>query len=103
MQQRNRHRYYFAMMGGCLALFVLAWGVVRFFSVGAAIAMCVVAMVIPPLAAVFANRRDPEDDWWQDPRWDDPDWDRPGHDRDRPDREPGGDRPDRGPRGPQDQ
>ncbi|PYC85447.1 hypothetical protein C7C46_06840 [Streptomyces tateyamensis] len=88
MQQRSRHRYYFAMMGSCLALFVLAWGVVRFFSVAAAITMCVVAMVIPPVAAVFANRRDPEDDWWQDPRWDDPNWDRPGHDRDRPDREP---------------
>jgi hypothetical protein len=45
-------------------------------------------MVIPPLAAVFANRRDPEDDWWNDPRWDDPGWNRPGHDRDRPDHEP---------------
>jgi hypothetical protein len=88
VQQRNRHRYYFVMMGVCLGLFVLAWGVVRFFSVGAAIGMCVVAMVIPPLAAVFANRRDPEDDWWEDPRWDDPDWDKPGHDRDRPDHEP---------------
>jgi hypothetical protein len=90
VQQRRRHRFYFVMMGGCLGLFVLAWGVVRFFSVGAAIGLCVVAMVIPPLAAVFANKRDPEDDWWQDPRWDDPDWDRPGHDRDRPDREPDG-------------
>jgi hypothetical protein len=87
VQQRSRHRYYFVMMGVCLGLFVLAWGVVRFFSVGAAIGMCVVAMVIPPLAAVFANRRDPEDDWWDDPRWDDPEWDKPGHDRDRPDHE----------------
>ncbi|GAA1169048.1 hypothetical protein F4556_003107 [Kitasatospora gansuensis] len=85
MQQRRRHLYYFVMMGVCLTMFVLAWGVVRFFSVGAAIGMCVVAMVIPPVAAIFANKRDPEDDWWEDPRWEDPEWDEPGHDRDRPD------------------
>ncbi|WP_329566512.1 DUF3099 domain-containing protein [Kitasatospora sp. NBC_01266] len=87
MQQRRRHVYYFTAMGICLGLFVLAWGVVRFFSLGAAIGMCLVAMVIPPLAAIFANRRDPEDDWWRDPRWDDPKWEDPGHDRDKPDHE----------------
>ncbi|GHF84500.1 hypothetical protein GCM10018790_72630 [Kitasatospora xanthocidica] len=87
MRAKRRRRYYFAMMGVCLGLFVMAWGVVRFFSVGAAIGMCVVAMVIPPVAAVFVNKRDPDDDWWNDPRWDDPNWDEPGHDRDRPDRE----------------
>lgn len=76
------------MMGVCLVTFVLAWGVVRFHSVPAAIGMCLFAMVIPPAAAILANRRDPEDDWWDDPRWDDPGWDDPGHDRDRPDREP---------------
>ncbi|GAB2733433.1 DUF3099 domain-containing protein [Kitasatospora kifunensis] len=85
MQQRRRHVYYFGAMGVCIGLFVLAWGVVRFFSVGAAIGMCLVAMVIPPLAAIVANKRDPQDDWWQDPRWDDPRWDEPGHDRDKPD------------------
>ncbi|MEV0530479.1 DUF3099 domain-containing protein [Kitasatospora sp. NPDC050463] len=93
MQGSRRHRYYYAMMGVCLGLFVLAWGVVRFWSVPAAIGMCLFAMVIPPAAAVFANKRDPEDDWWNDPRWEDPKWDDPGHDRDRPDHEgrpPGG-------------
>ncbi len=87
------------MMGVCLGLFVLAWGVVRLWSVPAAVGMCVVAMVIPPVAAVFANKRDAEDDWWDDPRWDDPKWGEPGHDRDRPDRPDRtdrGDRPDRG-------
>jgi hypothetical protein len=32
--------------------------------------MCVVAMVIPPLAAVVANRRGPDDRWWDDPSGD---------------------------------
>jgi hypothetical protein len=63
----------------------MAWGFVRFYSVAAAIGMCVVAMVIPPIAAIFANARDSDDDWWNDPRWDDPDWDKPGHDRNTPD------------------
>ncbi|MFD0057627.1 DUF3099 domain-containing protein [Streptomyces sp. NPDC127168] len=69
MYARRRH-VYFAMMGICIALFVLAWGVVRLWSVPAAVAMCVVAMVIPPLAAIVANRRGPEDRWWDDPSGD---------------------------------
>jgi hypothetical protein len=32
--------------------------------------MCVVAMVIPPLAAMVANRRGPDDRWWDDPSGD---------------------------------
>ncbi|MET9292106.1 DUF3099 domain-containing protein [Streptomyces sp. NPDC003077] len=63
----RRRRWYFAMMGVCIALFVLAWGVVRLWSVPAAVAMCVVAMVIPPFAAIVANRRGPDDRWWDDP------------------------------------
>ncbi|MFI5531371.1 DUF3099 domain-containing protein [Kitasatospora sp. NPDC051853] len=87
MQGRRRHFWYFVMMGVCLATFVLAWGLVRLWSVPVAIGMCVFAAVIPPVAAVFANKRDPEDDWWNDPRWDDPRWEEPGHDRDHPDHE----------------
>ncbi|WP_034091534.1 DUF3099 domain-containing protein [Streptacidiphilus albus] len=87
MQAHQRHVRYFVMMSTCVGLFVLAWGVVRFYSVGAAIGMCVVAMIIPPVAAILANSRDRDDDWWNDPRWDDPDWKDPGHDRDRPDHE----------------
>lgn len=54
------------MMGTCVVLFVLAWSVVRLWSVPAAIAMCLVAMVIPPVAAIVANRRGPEDRWWDE-------------------------------------
>ena len=50
-----RKRLYFWLMGICVALIVLAWNVVRFWSVPAAIAMSVVAAVIPPAAAVVAN------------------------------------------------
>jgi hypothetical protein len=46
---------YGIMMGVCLTLFVLAWAVVWRFSVAAAIAMAIVAAVIPPFAAVVAN------------------------------------------------
>ncbi|WP_435837908.1 DUF3099 domain-containing protein [Streptantibioticus parmotrematis] len=66
MYTRRRH-WYFAMMGICIALFVLAWGVVRLWSVPVAVGMCVVAMVIPPVAAIVANRRGPDDVWWDEP------------------------------------
>jgi hypothetical protein len=62
---RRRH-WYFAMMGTCVVLFVTAWSVVRLWSVPAAIAMCLVAMVIPPVAAIVANRHGPEDRWWDE-------------------------------------
>lgn len=69
MYARRRHLY-FAMMGTCIGLFVLAWAVVRLWSIPAAVGMCVVAMVIPPVAAMVANRRGPEDRWWDDPSGD---------------------------------
>ena len=62
----RRRRVYFLMMGGCLFLFVSAWAFVRLWSIPAAVAMCVVAMVIPPVAAIVANRRGPEDRWWDE-------------------------------------
>ncbi|MFF4606971.1 DUF3099 domain-containing protein [Streptomyces sp. NPDC001339] len=62
----RRHRRYFLLMGACLVLFVLAWGVVRLWSVPAAVAMCVVAMVIPPIAAFVGNRREPGERWWDE-------------------------------------
>jgi hypothetical protein len=43
-------------MGICVLLILLAWNVVRLFSTTAAIAMSAVAAVIPPIAAVVANR-----------------------------------------------
>ncbi|ATW49279.1 hypothetical protein CGZ69_16595 [Streptomyces peucetius subsp. caesius ATCC 27952] len=66
----RRRRNYFLMMGGCLVLFVSAWAVVRLWSVPVAVAMCLVAMVIPPVAAMVANRRGPDDRWWDDPSGD---------------------------------
>ena len=56
--QRNRRREYLWIMGVCLTLIALAWCVVRFFSTGLAVAMSMVAMVLPPIAAIVANRRD---------------------------------------------
>ncbi|MGX1611538.1 DUF3099 domain-containing protein [Streptomyces celluloflavus] len=62
---QRRHRRYFAMMAVC-TLFVLAWSVVRLWSVPAAVGMCVVAMVIPPIAAIIGNRREPDERWWDE-------------------------------------
>src|SRR3546814_9809996 len=53
---RIRRRRYLIMMGVCLVLILLAWNVVRFWSTGAAVVMSVVAMFIPPVAALMANR-----------------------------------------------
>ena len=52
---RRRRRWYFALMGVCLALVLLAWNVVRLWSTGAALVMSGVAAVIPPIAAIVAN------------------------------------------------
>ena len=52
---RRRQRLYFALMGTCLSLIVLAWNVVRLWSTTAAVAMTVVAAVLPPVAVLIAN------------------------------------------------
>lgn len=51
----RRQRWYFALMGLCLLLIVLAWNVVRLWSTTAAVAMSAVAAVIPPIAVIVAN------------------------------------------------
>ena len=53
---RRDKRRYFILMGVCVALFVLSWAVVERYSVLAAVIMSAVALVIPPLAAIVANR-----------------------------------------------
>ncbi|HEY4703380.1 MAG TPA: DUF3099 domain-containing protein [Streptosporangiaceae bacterium] len=53
---RGDKRRYFVLMGVCVALFVLSWAVVDRYSVLAAVIMSAVALVIPPLAAIVANR-----------------------------------------------
>jgi multisubunit Na+/H+ antiporter MnhG subunit len=52
----DRKKGYFWLMGTCLALILLAWNVVRFWSVTAAVVMSVIAAVIPPVAAIVGNR-----------------------------------------------
>ena len=52
---RRRQRWYFALMGVCVLLILLAWNVVRLWSTTAAVVMSVVAAVIPPIAVVVAN------------------------------------------------
>jgi len=52
---RRRQRWYFALMGACLVLILLAWNLVRFWSTSAAIAMSAVAAVLPSIAVLVAN------------------------------------------------
>ena len=55
MERTRRRRAYFWLMGSCVTLIVLAWNVVRLWSVTAAVVMSVVAAVIPPAAAIVGN------------------------------------------------
>ena len=57
-RQRPRIRRYLWMMGFCVLLIVLAWNVVRLWSTTWAVVMSVVAMLIPPTAAILANSGD---------------------------------------------
>jgi len=43
-------------MGTCLVLIILAWVVIYHYSILAAVIMSAVALVIPPFAAIIANR-----------------------------------------------
>ena len=52
---RRRRRWYFALMGACVTLIVLAWNVVRLWSTTAAVIMSVVAAVLPPIAVIIGN------------------------------------------------
>ena len=52
---RRRQRWYFALMGVCLSLILLAWNLVRLWSTTAAVAMSMVAAVLPPIAVIIAN------------------------------------------------
>jgi hypothetical protein len=57
LERVSRYSRYFAMMGLCLGLIISAWFVVRFYSTTAAVVMSMVALVIPPFAAIVGNRR----------------------------------------------
>ncbi|WP_370247150.1 DUF3099 domain-containing protein [Nocardioides sp.] len=54
--QAQRRRRYFQLMGTSLVLILLAWNVVRLWSVPAAIAMSAVAAILAPVASIVGNR-----------------------------------------------
>ena len=54
-RMRRRQRWYFTLMGVCLVLMLLAWNLDRLWSTTAAVAMSVVAAVLPPIAVIIAN------------------------------------------------
>lgn len=58
MALQRRDRMYFGLMAVCLTLFILAWAVVRTYSITATVVMTVVAMAIPPIAVIVANAGD---------------------------------------------
>jgi len=53
-----RDRLYFILMGVCVVSVILAWTVVRLYSVTPAVAISAVALVIPPIAVIIANAGD---------------------------------------------
>lgn len=55
MAGADRRKAYFWLMGTCLVLILLAWNVVRLWSVTAAVVMSIVAALIPPVAVVVGN------------------------------------------------
>lgn len=59
MPAPTRRKAYFWLMGTCLVLILLAWNVVRLWSTAAAVAMSVVAALIPPVAAIVGNWGEP--------------------------------------------
>lgn len=52
----SQKRAYVILMSVCIGLILLAWNVVRLFSVTAALIMSAIAAVIPPVAAIIANK-----------------------------------------------
>jgi hypothetical protein len=54
----KRDKAYFILMGGCILAVLLAWTVVRLFSVTAAIAISVAVGLVPPIAAIVVNAGD---------------------------------------------
>jgi hypothetical protein len=59
MKRDDKRRIAYAViMGTCLTLVILAWTLVRLYSVTAAVVMSVVALLLPPVAAMVANAGD---------------------------------------------
>ncbi|GAA3744387.1 hypothetical protein HDA32_002801 [Spinactinospora alkalitolerans] len=66
---KRRVRRYGWLMGACLTLFAGSLPVWYLFGTGWAVAMCLVAMVIPPIAVIIANSSDPTDPADHDARY----------------------------------
>jgi hypothetical protein len=58
---RGDKRLYFVLMTVCIGLFVISWAVLDRYSVTAAVVVSVVALAIPPFAAIIANARSATD------------------------------------------
>lgn len=58
---RGDKRLYFVLMTICIGLFVISWAVLDRYSVTAAVIVSVVALAIPPFAAIIANARSATD------------------------------------------
>jgi Sec-independent protein secretion pathway component TatC len=56
--QRERRSTYLVMMGTAIVLFVSGAFFLWHWSKPVAVMSCLIALVIPPLAAIVANRRD---------------------------------------------
>jgi Protein of unknown function (DUF3099) len=52
---RGDKRLYFVLMAICIGLFVISWAVLDRYSVTAAAVVSIVALAIPPFAAIIAN------------------------------------------------
>ena len=52
---RGDKRLYFLLMAICIGLFVISWAVLDRYSTIAAAVVSVVALAIPPFAAIIAN------------------------------------------------
>ncbi|MDA0565601.1 DUF3099 domain-containing protein [Streptomonospora sp. S1-112] len=58
---KRRVRRYAWLMGTCLVLFGGSLPVYYLLGSGWALAMCAVAMVLPPIAVIIGNTADPDD------------------------------------------
>ncbi|WP_026117246.1 DUF3099 domain-containing protein [Nocardiopsis alkaliphila] len=58
---KRRKTHYALLMGLCLVLFAGAAPVYYLFGSGWAVAMCVVASILPPIAMTLGNIADPND------------------------------------------
>ncbi|WP_017607537.1 DUF3099 domain-containing protein [Nocardiopsis xinjiangensis] len=69
VRMKRRVRQYSLLMGTCVLLFAASAPVYFLFGTGWAVAMCVVASVLPPVAMTLGNLADPDDPRDHDARY----------------------------------